>query len=155
MKDSEFVFDYVQLLYHKCHKINSVCGGSYIDFPDWIKAAMNPINKKYSNCSQYAVTVALNHEEIKRDLQKKTKIKPFINKYNWEGINFPSQKDDCKNFQKNNVAITLSILYAKKEKIYPTDVSKHNSNIEKKVILLMIPNEEKRYYLAVKKLSDY
>ena len=22
-----------------------------------------------------------------------TKIKPFINKYNWEGINFPSAKD--------------------------------------------------------------
>ena len=36
-----------------------------------------------------AVTVALNHEEIKKDPQRITKIKPFINKYNWEGINFP------------------------------------------------------------------
>ena len=35
MKGSEFVFDYVHLLYYKCHKIN--CGGSYIDSPDWIK----------------------------------------------------------------------------------------------------------------------
>ena len=31
-----------------------------------------------------------------------TKIKLFINKYNWEGINFPSEKDDCKKFEKNN-----------------------------------------------------
>ena len=77
---------------------------------------MNPINKKYSNCFQYAVTVALNYEEIKRDPQKITKIKPFINKYNCEGINFPSQKDDCKNFEKNNLAITLNVLYAKKRK---------------------------------------
>ena len=27
MKDSEFVFDYVQLLYYKYHKINPNCGG--------------------------------------------------------------------------------------------------------------------------------
>ena len=27
MKGSEFVFDYVQFLYYKCHKINPSCGG--------------------------------------------------------------------------------------------------------------------------------
>ena len=37
MKCSEFVFDYVHLLYYKCHKINPNHGGSYIDSPDWIK----------------------------------------------------------------------------------------------------------------------
>ena len=46
---------------------------------------MNPTSKKY-RCFQYSVTVALNHEEIKKRI---TKIKPFINKYNWEGINYP------------------------------------------------------------------
>ena len=38
----------------------------------------------------------LNHEKVKRDPQRMTKIKPFINKYNWEGINFLSEKDDWK-----------------------------------------------------------
>ena len=38
----------------------------------------------------------LNHEEIRKDPQKITKIKPFIKKYNWEGIHFPSEKDDWK-----------------------------------------------------------
>ena len=37
MRGSEFVFDYVQLLYYKCHKINLDCGGSNIDSPEWIK----------------------------------------------------------------------------------------------------------------------
>ena len=37
MKGSELFFDCVQLLYYKCHKINPNCGGSYIDFPDWMK----------------------------------------------------------------------------------------------------------------------
>ena len=95
MKSSEFVFDYVQLLYYKCHKINPNCCGSYIDSPDWIKnkkATTNRTNKKDKKCFQYAVTVTLNHEEIKKYPQRITKIKPFINKYNWEGIYFPSKK---------------------------------------------------------------
>ena len=37
MKGSAFVFDYVHLLYHKCHKKNPNHDGSYIDSPDWIK----------------------------------------------------------------------------------------------------------------------
>ena len=37
MKGSEFLFDYVHLLYHKCHKIDPDHGESCIDSPDWIK----------------------------------------------------------------------------------------------------------------------
>ena len=37
MKGSEFLFDYVHLLYHKCYKIDPDHGGSCIDSPDWIK----------------------------------------------------------------------------------------------------------------------
>ena len=49
MKGSEFVFDYVQLLYYICHEISLNRGGSYIDSPDWVKnkkATINPISKK-------------------------------------------------------------------------------------------------------------
>ena len=53
-------------------------------------------------------------------------------------------------------------MYAKKEKIYCAYVSQHNWNREKQVILLTIPNEEKRevesggwwHHLAVKILSE-
>ena len=64
----------------------------------------------------YAVTVTLNYEEIKKDPKRITKIKPFMNKYNWEGINYPSEKDDWKTFDKNDVTIALNFLYAKKRK---------------------------------------
>ena len=37
IKSSEFVFDYVHLLYYKCHKITPNRGESYIDSPDRIK----------------------------------------------------------------------------------------------------------------------
>ena len=75
MRGSEFIFDYVQSLYYKYHKINLNRGGSYIDSPDWIKikkGAINPINKKDNKRFQYAVTVKLNYEEIKKDPQRIT-----------------------------------------------------------------------------------
>ena len=86
-------------MYYKDHKINPNHGGSYINFPDWIKnkkLTIDPINKKDNKCFQYGVTVALNHEGIKEDPQRITKIKPFSSKYNWKGLNFPSEKDDWK-----------------------------------------------------------
>ena len=67
MRGSEFVYNYVQLLYYKCHKVNLNRGGSYIDSPDWIKnkkATINPINKKDNKCFQYAVTAALYYKEF-------------------------------------------------------------------------------------------
>ena len=48
MKGSDFIFDSVQLLYYKCHKINIKREGSYNDSPDWIKnikATINPKNE--------------------------------------------------------------------------------------------------------------
>ena len=39
---------------------------------------------------------------------------PFINKYNWERINFPSEIDDLKKFEKNNAIIAVIVLYGKR-----------------------------------------
>ena len=111
MRVSEFVFDYVQLLYHKCHKINLNRGVSYIDSPVWIKkkkGTINPINKK---SFQNATTVRLNCEEIGKHIERITKIKPFIN--NWDGINDLLEKDDWKKFEKNNLKTVFNALYAK------------------------------------------
>ena len=33
LRGSDFIFDYVCLLHHKCHKINLKHDGSYRDFP--------------------------------------------------------------------------------------------------------------------------
>ena len=78
------------------------------------KDSSDYINKNDNKCFQYAVTVALKREEIINDPQRVTKIKPFINKYDWEGMHFPSQKDDWKKFEKNNATVPLNVLYAKK-----------------------------------------
>ena len=49
MRRSIFIFDQVQLIYYRCHKVNFRCGGSYIDSPDWIKKKKATINPKMIN----------------------------------------------------------------------------------------------------------
>ena len=155
MEGGEFIFDAVQLMYCKCHKVNFRRSSSYIDSSDWIKkkkATINPKNKD-DKCFQHAVSIALNYEQIKSHPERVSNIKPFINKYKWKGINYPSKIDDWKTFEKNNPAIALNILYIKEKEICPADILKINSNCEKQIILLMIPNKEKEgwHYLAVRK----
>ena len=80
MKGIEFIFDSVDLLYYKPHRISLNRRGSYIDSPEWLKNKKPTINPKNNEdkCLQYVVTVALNHEQIKKDPQKISKIKSFI-----------------------------------------------------------------------------
>ena len=150
------IFDWVHLSYYKCNKINIKLGRSYIDSPDWIKnikVTISPINKKDNKGFQYDITATSNHEEIKEDPQRITNLKPFINKYNWEGMNYPSEKkwfEIIWEKQCNNCSKCNKIFCMLKKKKY---ISKHDSNREKQVIILMIPTGERWHYLAVKMLS--
>ena len=58
------------------------------------------INKKGNKCFQYAVTVTLSHEKIRKNPERLSKIKPFVDKYNLKGINYLSKNDDWKKFEK-------------------------------------------------------
>ena len=160
MRGSEFIFDGINLLNYDLNKISLNRGGSYIKSPDWIenkKATINPQNKKADKCFQYALTVALNHEKIKRDRQRISKIKPFIDQYNWNEIDFPSTGKDWKKFELSNKSIALNIIYLphNTEKICHAYNSKYNLTRENQVILLMITDGEKWHYLAVKNCQRY
>ena len=61
---------------------------------------------------QNALDDALNYQNTERDPQRISKIKPYINKYNWEGIEFPGgSKDYGENMGK---CITFSVPIKKK-----------------------------------------
>ena len=63
MRGSDFIFDSIQLMYCKCHKVSFKCDGSYIDYTDWIKKKNGTIYPKNEDdkCFQFMVTVALNY----------------------------------------------------------------------------------------------
>ena len=85
----------------------------------------------------------LNYGEITCNPERVSNIKTFINKYKWKGIHYPSEIEDWKRFEKYSQTIALIILYTKEREICPAYVSKINSDCEKQIILLIIPNIEK------------
>ena len=157
MRGSEFEFDGANFIYYDFNKTSINRGGSYVDSPKWLKDKKSTINPKNNDdkCFQYAVTLALNLDKIKNDPQRvKPLIKPFIEKYNWEDIDFPSTSKDWKNFECNN-EVALNILYVpyNTKKINIAYKSKNNLTQEKQMILLMIGDGQKWHYLVVKNLS--
>ena len=66
---------------------------------------------------QNSLNDALNYETIEKDPQRISKWKPYVNKYNWKGIEFPAGSKEWLKFEENNKTIAFNILYAKQKKI--------------------------------------
>ena len=111
------------------------------------------VNNHNNNNFQNALDDALNYQTIKSNQQRISKLKPYINKYNWRGREFPAGPKEWQRFEQNNKTIALNILYIKKKKISVVYRSNHNNKRETEVILLMIGDSKKYHYLAVTSLS--
>ena len=66
MRGSDFEFNGVNFLYYDFNKISLNRSRSYIDSPKWLKNKKSTINPKNNDhkCFQYAVTLALNLDNI-------------------------------------------------------------------------------------------
>ena len=76
MKGSDFIFESVDLLYHHLHKTSLRRGKSYKKPPEWLRNKGVTINPKNNddNCFQYAITVALNHQNIENHPERISNI---------------------------------------------------------------------------------
>ena len=120
----------------------------------WLRRKKESITKE-DNCFQNALNDSLDYQKIKKDPQRISKLKPYINQHNWKDIKFPSDKEDWKKFERNNKEIALNVLFVahNKKEIEPAYTLKHNYKRKKLVILLMITDDNNRWhYLAVKRL---
>ena len=157
IRGSDFVFNGVNYLYYDFNRISISKGGSYIESPKWLKDKKSTVNQKNSDnkCFQYGTNLALNFNKIDRNPQRISRIKPFIDNYNWKDVNFPSTRKDWNRFELNNNNVALNILHVphNTKKIEIAYKSKYNLVRDNQVILLMISNGENWYYLAVKSLS--
>ena len=160
MRGLDFDFDRVNFLYYDFNEISLNRGGSYIDSPKWLKDKKSTINprKNDDKCFQYAVTLALNLDNIDNHPERISKIKTFIDQYNCFNIKFPSTSKDWKKFELNN-EIALNILYVphNTRKIQVAYKSKQNLTCDKQVMYcneqVMITNGEKMALSYSKKLT--
>ena len=74
------------MLHYKIHRISLNIVESYIDSLEWLKYMKVTITSKNEDdkCVQYAVTVALNHQNIFKNPEIITESKPFIYQYDWK-----------------------------------------------------------------------
>ena len=122
---------------------------------EWLRSKKESITNE-DNCFQNALNDSLDYQKIKKDPQKISKLKPYINQYNWKDIKFPSDKEDWKKFEQNNKEIALNVLFVphNKKEIELAYKSKYNYKPKKQVILLMITDKNNKWhYLAVKRLT--
>ena len=157
MRGSDFKSNGVNYLFYDFNRVNTRKGGSYIESPKWLKDKKCTVNQKNNDnkCFQYATTLASNHDKINKHPQRISRIKPFIENYNWNDINFPATKKDWNRFEVNNKNVALNILYVpfNTKKIEIAYKFKYNLVRDNQIILLMISNGENWHYLAVKSLS--
>ena len=159
MKGSSYIYERINLLEYHLHKISLNRANSYIDSPKWLKnkkVTIYPKNTNDNNCFQYAITALLNYQNINHNPERISKLKTFINNYNWTDIEFPSHSKDWRKFESNNKAIALNILYVpyKTEEIRQAYISKHNDKRNNQVNLLMIIDRDTNWhYLAIKNIS--
>ena len=101
------------------------------------------------------MTVASNYGKIKKHPERTKNIEPFIDQYNWDEINFPSDQKYWKEFESNNKPTTLNVLYVphNTKKIRHAYKSEYNLKRENQVILLMVTDGTKWHYLALETLS--
>ena len=105
-----------------------------------------------TNAFHMLLTIALNYQNIKQNPERKSKIKLLVNQYYWKEIDYLSHKKDWKKFESSNKSIALNIFYVtyNTEEIRHAYISKDNSRCDNQVILLMISDGKKWYYLTVK-----
>ena len=142
---SDFVFKSVELMDYKIHKVSLKRGGSYIKSHKWLlykRATINLKNEEDDECLQDSIILRLNYNEIKGK-----ELENIFKRIRHEDMDFSSQARDWENFEQNNGAIALNVLFASQnsEEITLIYKSEHNYKRENNVLLLMIKYNEKYY----------
>ena len=66
IKGSDFVFESVEMMDYKLHRVRLGRGGSYVKSPEWLanKSTINPKSKNGDECLWWSTISALNYNEI-------------------------------------------------------------------------------------------
>ena len=84
---------------------------SELNSSGWLMRKKEEIINGAGNHFQNALDDALNYLTIETHPQRISKLKPYINNYNWEGIDFPAGPKEWGKFERNNKTIALNVLY--------------------------------------------
>ena len=113
IKGSDLVFESVDLVDYKLHRVRLRRGGSNIKSPEWLLhkgATINPKSKNDDQCLRWSIISALKYNEI-----TKKEFENIFKKIKHEDKDFLSNKRDWENFEQNNESIAVNVLFSSKD----------------------------------------
>ena len=149
--NSRFVFEEVLFMDVNFHRLNLMRGGTHLPLPKLIeakRAITNPQNRD-NECFKWAVLAALHNPEIKCNPERISKLRKSESMYDQSDISFPTLLKDIVKFEFKN-SLTINILGLEGRDIYQC---RKGTPGHKLVNLLLICDDDKWHYTAVKSLS--
>ena len=119
--------------------------------PDWLakkKAILNPKNLD-EKCFRWAVIAGLKWDEIDCHPERVNKLRQYENEFNWSGITYPVSTKNIGKFERMN-EIGVNLLAVDGRTIY---ICRKGSNYQQKVNLMILEEEQKKHYVAIKSLE--
>ncbi|XP_057296306.1 uncharacterized protein LOC130625271 [Hydractinia symbiolongicarpus] len=133
LKKSDYIFNRITEMTHHCHMIDLM---------------------RDEQCFKWAVIAALHHNEIKNDPQHISKLEPFVEQYNWSGMAYPTPNTHLKKFERQNPNVALNVYFSEEDfQVRQAYVSKHKTTRKKVADVLIIQEEGKKHYVAIKRYS--
>ena len=120
------------------------------------RAIIIPKNTKDNFCFADSIVASLHHYEIDHHPERISKLRPFINNYNWKDISFPAEQNHWKIFERNNKDIALNIFSANPTEKEINIIRRSEFNNKRKHIvdlLIITDNENNWHYVAIKNMS--
>ena len=103
-KGSAMLLDNVEAMYVNISEYQPYQGGSYIELDDYIKNKKCCINiqNEDDKCLMYCVLYHINKDKIKKDPQRVSKYKPYLNQFDFSKIKFPTPIRDIPKVEKHH-----------------------------------------------------
>ncbi|XP_057299543.1 uncharacterized protein LOC130630167 [Hydractinia symbiolongicarpus] len=156
LKKSDYIFNRITEMTYHCHMIDLMRGRSWFKTPEWLQKKHCIINPKNEDeqCFKWAVIAALHFDSIGAHPERISKLKPFVEQYNWSGIEFPTPNTHWKKFERQNPNVALNVYFSEEDfQVRQAYVSKHNTTRKKVADVLIIQEGGKKHYVAIKRYS--
>ena len=135
-------------------------GNSFIPTPDSLinKHAIVNVNNNDNECFKWAVLSALYQATSNGD--RINVYIPHVEKVNWNGIRFPVQLNQIRQFERNNLCCTVNvykyvdtdIVKKKPFQVIPVYITRHEARL-KHIDLLLLTNEVTSHFVWIKSMS--
>ena len=151
LRDSKLTFDRILHTDIDIHRLNLTRGSSYIPLPDWLakkKAIIKPKNLD-NKCFKLAVIAGLKWEEIGTNPERISKLRKYENELDWSEITYPVSIKNISKFEtRNEIGVNLLAINGRTIYIY-----RKGGDYEQKVNLMILEEDQKKYYVAIKSLK--